>query len=472
LFHGKGDNDEPEWPPSPMRVFQALLAGSRAGCRERTWSEQKANAFRWLEQRTAPHIVAPEAWLASGYTFFVPNNDSDKVSDRQERLTSKEVHPHILISSDENSRATSTIHYLWRIAENEWPTARIHAEILCNEARHLVALGWGIDQAIGFGRILNDGEVASLKGRAWQPWQGLRPGQRALRVPTGGSLDQLEQAHQSFLNRVKGGEYRPALKLNQFDTVTYLSAKSLPPRAYAAFEFPDGIAFRQSTANEVGAMVRSVACQFAKRDTHVFPGDSESFVAGHVNGAKVTPPRFSYLPLPTVGHRYADGTIRRVLVAEPFGGDGSHAKWAQSRLRNALLKDIHGRDRAVLLEPWRPSSRGVIDRYVRESRVWTSVTPVVLPGFDDCEYEKAVRLCIDALRQADLPVEGVEELSLRKAPHWPGALHPSQYRRPDYLRHLPAWHLKLVFREPVAGPLSIGAGRHCGLGVMAATVES
>ncbi|MER3462825.1 MAG: type I-U CRISPR-associated protein Cas5/Cas6, partial [Armatimonadota bacterium] len=31
LFHGKGDDDEPEWPPSPMRLFQALVAGSRTG---------------------------------------------------------------------------------------------------------------------------------------------------------------------------------------------------------------------------------------------------------------------------------------------------------------------------------------------------------------------------------------------------------------------------------------------------------
>jgi CRISPR-associated protein Csb2 len=25
LFHGKADGDEPEWPPSPLRIFQALL---------------------------------------------------------------------------------------------------------------------------------------------------------------------------------------------------------------------------------------------------------------------------------------------------------------------------------------------------------------------------------------------------------------------------------------------------------------
>lgn len=471
LFHGKGDSEESEWPPSPMRVYQALLAGSRTGCRERTWSNEKAEAFRWLEGRDAPRIIAPEARNGNGYTLFVPNNDSDRRFDRQERLSSKLVHPVILTGYGDCADAGPTVHYLWRIAENEWPTIQAHAEVLCREAEHLVALGWGIDQAVGTGRILNEGEVALLEGKEWRAWPYFRPGQRTLRVPIAGSLNQLEEAYKSFIDRVSDKEFHPPLKFNGFDSVAYLSAKSLPPRAYAAFEFPDGIGFRQSAANEVAAMVRSLACQLAKKDTHEFPGGSESFVAGHVNSAKLTPPRFSYLPLPTIGHRYADGMIRRVLIAEPFGEDGSHASWAESRLRNGLLKDIHGSERAALLEP-RSSSRGVIDRYVRESRTWTSVTPIVLPGFDDCEYEKAVRLCFDALRQANLPVEGVQELSLRKAPYWPGALHPAQYRRPDYLRHRPTWHLKLVFREAVAGPLSIGAGRHCGLGVMAATVES
>lgn len=472
LFHGKSDSGESEWPPSPMRVYQALLAGSRTGCRERTWSSRKAEAFRWLEGRDAPRIIAPEARTGNGYTLFVPNNDSDRRFDRQERLSSKFVRPVILTGSDDCADTGRTVHYLWRIAENEWPTAQAHAEALCKEAEHIVALGWGIDQAVGTGRILNEGEVALLEGKEWRAWPNFRPGQRTLRVPMPGSLNQLEETHNSFLNRVSGREFHPPLKFNRFDSVAYLSAKSFPPRAYAAFEFPDGIAFRQSAANEVAAMVRSLACEYAKKDAHVFPGGSDSFVAGHVNGAKATPPRFSYLPLPTVDHHHADGMIRRMLIAEPFGGDGSHARWAQSRLRNALVRDIHGRERAALHELWRPSSRGVIDRYVRESRTWTSVTPIVLPGFDDCEYEKAVRLCFDALRQASVPDEGVEELSLRKAPYWPGGLHPAHYRRPNYLRHLPAWHLKLVFREPITGPLSIGGGRHCGLGVMAAAVES
>jgi CRISPR-associated protein Csb2 len=93
LFHGKRDNDEPEWPPSPMRLFQALVAGSRAGWRNGRWLDADGNglraAFEWLERREPPEIVTPEAGRAAAYTLFVPNNDADEEFDRQNRLTSK-----------------------------------------------------------------------------------------------------------------------------------------------------------------------------------------------------------------------------------------------------------------------------------------------------------------------------------------------------------------------------------------------
>ncbi|MBX9622589.1 MAG: type I-U CRISPR-associated protein Cas5/Cas6, partial [Gemmataceae bacterium] len=29
-FHGRGDGGEPEWPPSPLRLFQAVVAAAAA----------------------------------------------------------------------------------------------------------------------------------------------------------------------------------------------------------------------------------------------------------------------------------------------------------------------------------------------------------------------------------------------------------------------------------------------------------
>jgi len=56
-------------------------------------------------------------------------------------------------------------------------------------------------------------------------------------------------------------------------------------------------------------------------------------------------------PISPANHRHAqaDGMIRRLMIAEPFGGDGTHARWAQNRLRNSLLKDEDGNERGFCL---------------------------------------------------------------------------------------------------------------------------
>ncbi|HID75040.1 MAG TPA: type I-U CRISPR-associated protein Cas5/Cas6 [Planctomycetaceae bacterium] len=468
FFHGKGDSDaehpagRPEWPPSPMRLFQALLAGSRTGCRNREWSPAKAAAFRWLECQGAPLIVAPVARLASAVTLFVPNNDGDKKFDRQERLTSKLVYPHRLCGGD-------TVHYLWPIDE----AAHSHAVLLAGEARHLLSLGWGIDQVVGNGRILDEAQAAELRGQGmcWRPWTHYRLGQQQRRIPVKGSLSDLERVHKSFLGRVNRMQYRRPIKVTRFDTVTYMSVCTMPWRSYAVFELPEGVAFRQVDVVKVAAMLRSLTCrEHNRRDfQEQFPEiDPEVYLAGHVNRTEQTPPRFSYLPLPTIGHEHADGMIRRLLIAEPYGGDGSCARWAQNRLRNQTLRDIDGNECGELLDLWRSGSEAMIQRYVGEGEVWSTVTPVILPGFDDGKHTKAEKLFLTAVKQAGLPLEAFAELALRKAPFWPRSQHPRSYHRPDYLKSLPAWHAWIRFREAICGPVAIGAGRHCGLGVFAA----
>ena len=473
LYHGQGDGGKREWPPSPLRLFQALLAGARAGCRDREWSEVKAKALRWLEQRKPPVIVAPNAPPAPSYTLYVPNNDGDKKFDRQERLTSKFARPSRLGNGN-------AVHYLWLIDDGEWSEAQPHADLLCSEARHLFALGWGIDMAVAEGELLNSIQVAKLAGQRWNAWDGYdSPGDAGLRVPTHGTLENLLHVHESFLGSVDGNQYRPPQELQAFIKITYLPPGNLLPRPHAAFELrstqDNWWPFRQTEAVFVAAMIRHLTCNAAKSDEYEFPGGAQRYVAGHIDksGAE-TNMRFSYLPLPTIGHQHADGMIRRVIITEPFGGGSEYAAWAGHRLRNAeLVPEKEGSYRpndterhAMLVEPQDEDT--VFSAYVRPSLTWSSVTPVILSGLDDCKQSKAERLFFKAMRQAGLPVEAVEDLTLRKAPFWPGSQHPRHYRRPRYLTHLPAWHACVRFRESISGPLAIGAGRHCGLGVFAA----
>jgi CRISPR-associated protein Csb2 len=286
-------------------------------------------------------------------------------------------------------------------------------------------------------------------------------------VTVRGALADLERAYEAFRKRLSM-EFPPkAREPRVFGSRVYLPVGVLPPRPYAVFELPEGVAFRQQGAAVVAAMLRSLTCHRAKADSHQFPGGAEAYVAGHVGVDERPLPRFTYLPLPSIGYEHADGAIRRLLIAEPFGGGGEHASWAQQRLRNATLQDEHGDERGVLFDLWRSSSSRVVSRYLRESQVWSSVTPVVLPGLDDGKQTKAERLFLKAASHAEIPIEALDSITLRKAPFWPGSAHPRHYFVPDYLRHFARWHVAVRFRELVSGPLAIGAGRHVGLGLFA-----
>ena len=464
FFHGQGEGVT-EWPPSPLRLYQALVAGAHAGCRANEWTGADDAAFRWLEERDPPSVVAPLASGGSNYVFYVPNNDSDKVRSRQDRLTSKVARPQRLIDGD-------TVRYLWPIEEPDWAAAKGHTDVLREQARRLLALGWGVDQVVGNGEVLSGDDAAQqLPGVRWEPLAHRSPADRAWRIPVKGTLDDLDRVHRSFVERLRGGTFTPPLEASCFSSVTYLPVGSLPARPHAVFELPEGVAFRQEDVAKVAAMLRSLAIRTADSDTHEFPGGTSVYVAGHAGKSTRTPERFSFLPLPTIGHRNADGMIRRLLIAEPFGGEGTHAGWARSRLLSSVLRDEDGSDRGVLLGLWRQTSPGLVQRYLGPVRTWSTVTPVVLPGFDDGKYSKAQGLLATALEQAEIPADAVEDAVMRKAPLWPGSQHPRHYFVPNYLRGRSRWHVRLVFREPVGGPIAVGAGRHAGLGLFAAVEE-
>lgn len=473
FFHGRGDGDKPEWPPSPMRLFQALLAGSKAGWRKLRWSVDDQGdlrgAFLWLERQCPPEIVAPEARDACAYTLFVPNNDSDKILSRQDRLTSKVARPLHHVINDDLADAKQALHYLWPIPEEEWSTASHHAQLLSRESQNLMALGWGIDQVVGNGRIITSDEASQLLGERWQPWPDNMSARNKLRVPKEGSLEDLDAVYASFCARLDGGVYNPPQQFRRFKMANYVKTTQFPHRSYAYFELPKGTAFRQEAAIEAAAMLRSLAC--CKQNSHDFRAkcgdDPEVYLAGHVNGKRPTPPRFSYLPLPTIGHDHADGMIRRLMIAEPWGGDGSRANWAQTRLEGQVLLDNDRNERGQLLELWQSSSHRMIRRYVGDGRIWSTVTPIILPGFDDSKRSKATKLILQSIKHAGLQANAIADLTMRKAPFWKGAQHPRNYRRPHYLKHFSAWHVQLEFHEPVSGPLAIGAGRHVGLGLLA-----
>ena len=85
-FHGRGDGGEPEWPPSPLRLFQAIVAAAATRWSDDSRSIKDATALRWLEQQPPPTIVATRraAIQPRGYRLYVPDNVGDLVAKKWE----------------------------------------------------------------------------------------------------------------------------------------------------------------------------------------------------------------------------------------------------------------------------------------------------------------------------------------------------------------------------------------------------
>ncbi len=517
-FHGRTLGDRaPEWPPSPLRLFQALVATAHRGRGEAALPDAEEAALRWLEslcERHPPTIVAKSSTKATPYVLAVPNNDLDvwarslaagrePKKQPNELRTMKTVRPTAILDEPiEQAEDSSTVRFIWPISAGD---ADEHAEPFVSIrrlAQRIISVGWGSDLVAADARLLSEREANEMRGTKWRPGTptGDSPSDRP--VPIKGTLNALRVRHNRWLGRVnsKSSQYDdvpPYIELDEDDAPRVLRAYEpgsvSPTRPLAAFVLrpldrdTGYVAFPATRAVCVAAMLRHATCEAAKGDLDPSGWRTNEwslrFVAGH--GPEGSPkrrtkddshPRFSYLPLPSVGHRHADGLIRRVIIAEPFGGDGGDgrsARWAAQRLAGAVLQD-EDRGPVARLEPVELDEAEfaqVFRLYAARSSqeagaTWVSVTPVILPGYDDNKPAKRERLLLDCLRHAGIDPTAVASMQSRRSGWNPGVTAPlSSFKRPNYLKHLPAIHVRLAFSRPISGPLAIGAGRHCGLGI-------
>jgi CRISPR-associated protein Csb2 len=162
-----------------------------------------------------------------------------------------------------------------------------------------------------------------------------------------------------------------------------------------------------------------------------------------------------------------------VIVAEPPGSSGVQAAWSSQTLRGQILLSEQQREEALLM----PLAAGdtVLRHYVATSQTWATVTPLVLPGSDEGKFAKAKKLFVKALHHAGYSEDALaEDPEFRNVSFWPGGELALKFQRPDYFKkdHWSVYHARLRWRHPVRGPIAIGAGRHCGLGVFAALKDS
>lgn len=514
-FHGRADHGEPEWPPSPLRLYQAIVAAAAARWNERRGLGHAEPALKWMEQLPPPVIVAPKARKAQGYRLYVPDNAGDLVGRSWSRggddsianyRTDKSVRP----MTFQNEGA---VHYLWNTEALPAGFAD-HREVLTEAIHSITHIGWGVDLVVASAAILNAEAATALAGERWQP-EGY--GSRELRVPRIGTFDDLARRHRAFLNRVTSDGFAPVPPLADFRVVGYSSDSepAVPPYAVFALRSLDGTSYKAfdpvRRGLHVAGMLRHAASQpDFLRSAGLSEEDARRLILGHGESSggahqAVTGARLAFIPLPSIesrgqGKERVVSSIRRVLITMNGEGDRNLFSRLMQRLEARELIDEKMGEPIAILQRQQDKSDGAIRDYLRPSSTWATVTPVVLPGYDDprklrqrlqpghtlSAEEKTIILQkldqrIDTLLRKALRQGGYSEtlianaqIDWRGSGFWPGTTLAAHYAAGDQHRRYRRLHVRLTWRAAdgsplsIPGPTCIGGGKLTGTGLLAA----
>jgi CRISPR-associated protein Csb2 len=500
-YHGRGDEGEPEWPPSPLRLYQALVAAAAGRWNERGKIETARACLLWLEKQSAPTIIAAEVVKGSNYRSYVPDNIGDHAAGAWSRgnpdafikRTEKDIQPLWF-------RRENAIHYLWAIPEGE-SAFEAFKETLSQTVRSITHLGWGIDMVVADARIFDATAIGKLGGDHWLPGDN---GGKSLRSPMHGTLENLEQHYEMFLNRLRPDRFSPVPPLARFRTVQYRGSKDSPYHSFAAFSLlkVDASGFRAfdpvRNGMKVAGMLRHSAGQILGKDALA------DAVMGH---GETESGRVAFVPLPTIefrgeGKPKVIGSVRRALLIGVRGFQKTDLMRLAQGIASEPLREEGTEDEVALLSRL-PNTDNMVKEYLRGSTTWATVTPMILPGYDDPRgYRKRLNaaatggeaLSPDAqkelLGKLDERIEGLIRKAILQggfskeiaraalvewsgSGFWAGVDLASRYSVPEKLRRYRRVHVRIRWRDDkgevitVPGPLCLGSGRFVGLGLFA-----
>jgi len=452
-FTGQGSSAE--WPPSPARLFQALVAG--AGTGSRCTVPVASAALARLEDAGPPAIRAvPEAALLRTRLldrFAVIDEAADRSVQNYPARLAQLVRP-----GERIAPAESTVGYEWDDLELSEPEL---AELRFRAAR-VPYLGCA-DSPVRV-RVSTDPAADSRQLARWVPHED---GEGVpLPVPYPGFVDVLDAAFDQWTS---GAPRRRAWVPNRILSYRLEDdvAAARPACVWLRFDRPLRSRLVVAIAETLKAAVleryeRLVAGGDRSRVPAVLHGHHPDAGRGYMNA--------HWLPLPHVGAEHADGRIRGACIWLPPGttseivagltvAAGSLHELVKPKVFSVGCELFDGSSR-----PWSTNPR----RWSVPSRQFISAFPVVHERRSRgvASLEEIGRWCTHvglpepvAARTASVPLtEGAASL----APF--DVFREGRERRPYS-------HLALTFAEPVAGPFALGRYRSYGLGLMAPVSE-
>lgn len=502
-FHDGRYHGAPDWPPSPARLFQALVA---AAARSAEIPADAGAALEWLENLKPPVIVAPRARRSRGFVNWVPNNDLDAVGGDARRIgeirAAKTIRPWLFDPGE-------PLLYAWNFLDAEEAAAK--AKKICDIALDLYQLGRGVDMAWAMGECMSreeaDERLVAHGGPIHRP--SLNGGGNTFACPAPGSLESLVRRHQASGQRFTTLTAPAPTKKEPNKTKVTGQLFLQPPKPRfrsVAFDCPPvQLLFDLVPKGANWPLIRPAALverardAAAKRLWTALP-EKKVLVERVIIGSRDSTDndkaaRIRIAPLPSIGHQHADHAIRRILVTVPPDCPISRddIEWTFSGLD---LSDVDAETGEVLVDRQfiRASDERMLGHYgavsEKQSRRWRTVTPAALPEsvarrrIDPLkrneqakngaerrnEVERASSAVMAALRHAGVS-EAVQSVRVQREPFQARGARAEDFAAGTRFSKHWLWHVEVEFSDPVAGPLIIGDGRYLGLGLMAPVAE-
>ena len=432
-----------EWPPSPVRLFAALVAadGTRQNCRTTDGAE-----LAWFEKLPPPVIHAdarpPDQLLQPRYVV------------RHEGTASRSTHQEYVGRFGALHRAgvrvaprDPRVVYLWNVE----PPPQVTLAALRRRAARVGYLGTS-DSPVRV-RVTTQMPPSPPRNNVFIPD---RRGDVVIDVTEPGDLQILDRMYDAWCER------GASVSRLQFPALRH----GMPYRSPGSSEPGDRaevVAWLRLAGAVSGRRVAAVTALFKEAilsQHQSIHGEPRAILHGHgFGGSGYEIAR--YLALPDVGYRWSRGRIHGLALWLPPGCDST----ARQMARDAAfaIRRLTGRGVDVSVGPRDDETRPLAahpERWLRRSSRWVTAFPAIHERRRALDLAEVARWC----RHAGLP-EPVDFRSAR-TPLVAGALDlaPVEVNRPGRPA-LPYSHVEIRFARPVPGPVVIGAGRQRGFGL-------
>jgi CRISPR-associated protein Csb2 len=445
-----GNDVDGEWPPTPMRLFSALVAadGTRDRCRVTTGDE-----LRFLEGASAPTIYADpaaETRVNRRLPRFVVKAETSAATGKSHQEYQGRAGAAVRPGASVAPRHP-VVSFVWP----ETPTAAQRRGIELRAAR-VGYLGCA-DSPVRV--IVGDAPHPDAPTHRYEPDPS---GEHLLGVVQPGILDALD-AH--FDRWVEGG---PSVTRRQSPGLRRLAAYAAdderaetvqPERpTMLVYRFDRPVSGRRVSV-VTDALKGTVLTRYQQRIGSEPPG----VLHGHLPAGDESP-RVSFLALPNTGAAHSDGMIHGVALLFPIGSDPALI----SACRTALAGDteLHGTGfrRSIQPHTGQPFVASLAPkRWAATANRWATVFPAV-------HERRGVTIDVDEIERwcerVGLPRPAGVRVTRKPFVRGGVDLAPREVNRSGK-DPKPYSHIEMVFEDDVTGPVVIGSGRFRGLGLCA-----